>query len=103
MRNPRKWKFQGCDREVKLVAIRELRDAREHEALDVAGSLHVAGGPERRDERVHLGPRDASAAVEEAIVAKEVVGFFDVVRLEPGCSYHRPDRLAPIRVVIEPR
>src|SRR4051812_10459295 len=64
------------------TSIRDLRDARHHETLDVALRLHIAERGQRIDQRGHLLARNRAAPIEEGVLAEEIVGLRHVVRLQ---------------------
>src|SRR4051794_13613992 len=66
----------------RFTSIRDLRDARHHETLDVALGLYVAERGQRIDQCGHLFARDRAGPIEERILAEEVVGLRDVVGLQ---------------------
>src|SRR5262249_1071693 len=53
---------------------RQLRQTGQQEPLDVAARRQVAQAYQRVGERIQLRPRDLAGAVEEVVLAEEVVG-----------------------------
>src|SRR5688572_20440740 len=64
------------------TSIAHLGDAGQHQALDVEGCREIAELLQGRDQRVQLGPRNRSGALEEIALAEEVVGLLDILRLD---------------------
>src|SRR6516164_4144008 len=68
---------------VSLSVIASIRQRRagQQEALDVAARRQVAQRRHRVDQGVQLGARHLAGAIEERVLAEEVIGLLDVLGL----------------------
>src|SRR5690348_12738717 len=81
--------------------IRELRNAREEETFDVAARRQVAEPHQRVEQCVELASGDLAGAVEEIVLAKEVVGLLDVFGFLAAHCDENSNEIGAITLVVE--
>src|SRR5690242_10660694 len=82
-------------------SIRQLRDAGEKEALDVAARRQVAQPYQRVEQGVDLATGDLAGAVEEIILAKEVVGLLDIFGFLAADGDENSNEIGAIALVVK--
>src|SRR5215470_19229000 len=82
-------------------SVRQLRDAGEQEPVDVAARLQVAQRHQGVEQGMHLGARDLASAVEEIVLAEEVVRLLYILRLLAAGRDQNANRVGAIAVVVE--
>src|SRR5882757_11305685 len=84
-------------------SIRQLPHARQHESLNVAARLEVPKAQQCVNQRIELRAGDLAGAVEEIVLAEEIVGFLHVFLLKAANLDENLDHVVTIALVVEIR
>src|SRR5687767_2499482 len=83
-------------------SIPHLRDARQHQALNLEGGRQVTKLLKCSYERIELGPRRCARPLKEVSFMEEIIGFLDVFLFDAADIDHHIDSFGPVLGVVKP-